>query len=163
MLVKCLLLYLAAVDPPSLVSPNVHTRTKRCSCRNWLDKECIYFCHLDIIWVNTGGQTLPYGLGSPPRRRKRTLPRCHCKDVGDKNCDIFCHLEPRSVVANKLGTVEEELPENLLRKEAKSQAKLLHILRDVVAYNVKFSHFRRNASSFSSVLPWNSVSWKRKR
>jgi len=28
-------------------------RTKRCSCNSWLDKECIYFCHLDIIWVNT--------------------------------------------------------------------------------------------------------------
>lgn len=30
-----------------------HIRTKRCSCNNWDDKECIYFCHLDIIWVNT--------------------------------------------------------------------------------------------------------------
>lgn len=30
-------------------------RTKRCSCNSWLDKECIYFCHLDIIWVNTPG------------------------------------------------------------------------------------------------------------
>lgn len=30
-------------------------RSKRCSCNSWLDKECIYFCHLDIIWVNTPG------------------------------------------------------------------------------------------------------------
>lgn len=30
-----------------------HVRTKRCSCSNWDDKECIYFCHLDIIWINT--------------------------------------------------------------------------------------------------------------
>lgn len=30
-----------------------HVRTKRCSCNSWDDKECIYFCHLDIIWVNT--------------------------------------------------------------------------------------------------------------
>lgn len=28
-------------------------RTKRCSCNNWDDKECVYFCHLDIIWINT--------------------------------------------------------------------------------------------------------------
>lgn len=30
-----------------------HVRTKRCSCNSWDDKECVYFCHLDIIWVNT--------------------------------------------------------------------------------------------------------------
>ncbi|KAL2084970.1 hypothetical protein ACEWY4_020488 [Coilia grayii] len=28
-------------------------RTKRCSCTNQMDSECHYFCHLDIIWVNT--------------------------------------------------------------------------------------------------------------
>ncbi|KAI4591079.1 hypothetical protein MJG53_002128 [Ovis ammon polii x Ovis aries] len=32
-----------------------HLRTRRCSCSSWLDKECVYFCHLDIIWVNTPG------------------------------------------------------------------------------------------------------------
>lgn len=30
-----------------------HLRTRRCSCATFLDKECVYFCHLDIIWVNT--------------------------------------------------------------------------------------------------------------
>lgn len=30
-----------------------HSRPKRCSCASFLDKECVYFCHLDIIWVNT--------------------------------------------------------------------------------------------------------------
>lgn len=30
-----------------------HVRTKRCSCATFMDKECVYFCHLDIIWVNT--------------------------------------------------------------------------------------------------------------
>lgn len=34
-------------------SPEHHLRTKRCSCATFLDKECVYFCHLDIIWVNT--------------------------------------------------------------------------------------------------------------
>lgn len=28
-------------------------RTKRCACSSILDSECHYFCHLDIIWVNT--------------------------------------------------------------------------------------------------------------
>lgn len=32
-----------------------HLRFRRCSCNSWLDKECVYFCHLDIIWVNTAG------------------------------------------------------------------------------------------------------------
>lgn len=35
------------------VTPGSHVRTKRCSCATFLDKECVYFCHLDIIWVNT--------------------------------------------------------------------------------------------------------------
>ncbi|KAF3833609.1 hypothetical protein F7725_024813 [Dissostichus mawsoni] len=36
-----------------------HVRTKRCSCNSWDDKECIYFCHLDIIWVNTPSSEKP--------------------------------------------------------------------------------------------------------
>lgn len=28
-------------------------RTKRCTCYTYKDKECVYYCHLDIIWVNT--------------------------------------------------------------------------------------------------------------
>uniref|UniRef100_A0A8C3HQ70 Endothelin 2 n=1 Tax=Chrysemys picta bellii TaxID=8478 RepID=A0A8C3HQ70_CHRPI len=69
-----------------------HPRTKRCSCNSWQDKECIYFCHLDIIWVNTPGQTAPYGLGSPPRRRKRSLNRCECSHSKDSICATFCQL-----------------------------------------------------------------------
>uniref|UniRef100_A0A8B9NPS7 Endothelin 2 n=1 Tax=Accipiter nisus TaxID=211598 RepID=A0A8B9NPS7_9AVES len=71
-----------------------HPRTKRCSCNSWLDKECIYFCHLDIIWVNTPGHTAPYGLGSPPRRRKRSLSRCECSHSRDNICATFCQAEP---------------------------------------------------------------------
>ncbi|NWQ80748.1 EDN2 protein, partial [Columbina picui] len=71
-----------------------HPRTKRCSCNSWLDKECIYFCHLDIIWVNTPGHTAPYGLGSPPRRRKRSLGRCECSHSRDSICATFCQAKP---------------------------------------------------------------------
>lgn len=43
------------VHPPPESHLAAPPRTKRCSCNSWLDKECIYFCHLDIIWVNTPG------------------------------------------------------------------------------------------------------------
>lgn len=33
--------------------PTQRVRTKRCACSSLLDSECHYFCHLDIIWVNT--------------------------------------------------------------------------------------------------------------
>ncbi|XP_017397275.2 endothelin-2 [Cebus imitator] len=70
-------------------------RLRRCSCSSWLDKECVYFCHLDIIWVNTPEQTAPYGLGNPPRRRRRSLPRrCQCSSARDPACATFCHRRP---------------------------------------------------------------------
>ena len=28
-------------------------RAKRCTCYSYKDKECVYYCHLDIIWINT--------------------------------------------------------------------------------------------------------------
>lgn len=31
----------------------VHRRTRRCTCFTYKDKECVYYCHLDIIWINT--------------------------------------------------------------------------------------------------------------
>ncbi|KAJ7991423.1 hypothetical protein DPEC_G00283690 [Dallia pectoralis] len=67
-----------------------HARVKRCSCSNWMDKECIYFCHLDIIWVNTPNKIMPYGLGSPPSRRRRSPARCECAHPADRTCSGFC-------------------------------------------------------------------------
>ncbi|KAF7209590.1 transcript variant X2 [Nothobranchius furzeri] len=29
------------------------SRQKRCTCYSYTDKECVYYCHLDIIWINT--------------------------------------------------------------------------------------------------------------
>lgn len=29
------------------------SRSKRCTCYSYKDKECVYYCHLDIIWINT--------------------------------------------------------------------------------------------------------------
>ncbi|OXB74768.1 UNVERIFIED_CONTAM: hypothetical protein H355_003655 [Colinus virginianus] len=103
-LALCVLLQDGMGQPPlqSHLGAAAHLRTKRCSCNSWLDKECIYFCHLDIIWVNTPGHTAPYGLGSPPRRRKRSPGRCECSHSGDSTCTSFCQEEPRDLAASRL-------------------------------------------------------------
>ncbi|KAF7648756.1 hypothetical protein LDENG_00152450, partial [Lucifuga dentata] len=82
----------------STVTQRRHARTKRCSCATFLDKECVYFCHLDIIWVNTPERVVSYGLGNAPRT-KRALsdsmvtnsgPRCMCLHEKDNTCKNFC-------------------------------------------------------------------------
>lgn len=79
-----------------------HSRTKRCSCASFMDKECVYFCHLDIIWVNTPERIVSYGLGNAPRKKRAvTEPvvpksRCKCADSKDKTCTSFC--QPNNVL-----------------------------------------------------------------
>ncbi|XP_072369995.1 endothelin-1 [Scyliorhinus torazame] len=70
-------------------------RAKRCSCSNMQDTECVYFCHVGIVWVNTPGQVVPYGLGNPLRRRRRELSRCFCAKGSDWQCRIFCQSSIR--------------------------------------------------------------------
>uniref|UniRef100_A0A8C5T3N2 Endothelin-1 n=1 Tax=Malurus cyaneus samueli TaxID=2593467 RepID=A0A8C5T3N2_9PASS len=78
-----------------------HRRARRCSCSSLMDEECVYFCHLDIIWINTPEKTVPYGLGGPSRPRrslKDVVPamlaepnsRCQCASQKDKKCLNFC-------------------------------------------------------------------------
>ncbi|TSK28165.1 Endothelin-2 [Bagarius yarrelli] len=89
-------------------------RTKRCSCSNWMDKECIYFCHLDIIWVNTPSKITPYGLGSPLSRRRRSTGRCECANPDDRTCSTFCHtssMHPSLVVVNPFDPNETNVEE----------------------------------------------------
>uniref|UniRef100_A0A3B1JTL5 Endothelin-like toxin domain-containing protein n=1 Tax=Astyanax mexicanus TaxID=7994 RepID=A0A3B1JTL5_ASTMX len=74
----------------SNLEPSHRVRTKRCSCNNQLDSECHYFCHLDIIWVNTPSKTTVYGLGSPIARRRRSTDRCLCANPADQTCNSFC-------------------------------------------------------------------------
>ncbi|XP_026228384.1 endothelin-2 [Anabas testudineus] len=66
-------------------------RSKRCACSSPMDSECHYFCHLDIIWVNTPSKTTVYGLGGAPCRCKRSLGRCTCANPNDRSCATFCH------------------------------------------------------------------------
>ncbi|KAM6958898.1 endothelin-1 [Aplochiton taeniatus] len=85
----------------STSTPVHHARTKRCSCATFLDKECVYFCHLDIIWVNTPERVVSYGLGNAPRRKRsisgpvvtKQDARCKCLRKDDKQCTTFCQRE----------------------------------------------------------------------
>uniref|UniRef100_A0A8C8RS56 Endothelin-3 n=1 Tax=Pelusios castaneus TaxID=367368 RepID=A0A8C8RS56_9SAUR len=89
------------------VAPGVpRRRAKRCTCYTYKDKECVYYCHLDIIWINTPERTVPYGLSNyrGSFRGKRStaqlcrssesldwsLSRCSCLDAQDKQCTLFC-------------------------------------------------------------------------
>lgn len=79
-------------------SSSSHVRTKRCSCATFLDKECVYFCHLDIIWVNTPERVVSYGLGNAPRTKRSSPdamatgvgPRCRCLRENDRTCTNYC-------------------------------------------------------------------------
>ncbi|XP_075706675.1 endothelin-2 [Rhinoderma darwinii] len=146
----------------STVPPNSHARIKRCSCNNWMDKECIYFCHLDIIWVNTGSQMLPYGLGSPRRRRKRASARCQCGDVKDRTCNSFCQKTSRANADRKSSSTQEIIPVNNFLN-MKSQVRLLRVLRDVAAFNTHVAYVRKDFLITTSNLPSDSTMWKRKR
>ncbi|XP_035865888.1 endothelin-3 [Phyllostomus discolor] len=80
-------------------------RARRCTCFTYKDKECVYYCHLDIIWINTPEQTVPYGLSSyrgrvrgrrsaqpspqSPQPSERTR-RCACAASHDPACVRFC-------------------------------------------------------------------------
>ncbi|XP_070691612.1 endothelin-2 [Pempheris klunzingeri] len=74
--------------------PTQRVRTKRCACSSLLDSECHYFCHLDIIWVNTPSKTTVYGLGSALSRRRRSTSRCTCANLDDQTCTNFCQPSP---------------------------------------------------------------------
>lgn len=99
----CAVLSAPATEAPTASSDTQgrHVRTKRCSCATFLDKECVYFCHLDIIWVNTPERVVSYGLGNAPRTRRsladsmatRSGPRCRCLRENDNTCRNFCRLE----------------------------------------------------------------------
>nr|XP_046256860.1 endothelin-2 [Scatophagus argus] len=82
--------------------PTHRVRTKRCACSSMLDSECHYFCHLDIIWVNTPSKTTIYGLGSSLSRRRRSIGRCTCANPDDKTCTNFCYHSSETASSKKL-------------------------------------------------------------
>ncbi|XP_054473410.1 endothelin-3-like [Anoplopoma fimbria] len=83
--------------------PGARRRSKRCTCYTYKDKECVYYCHLDIIWINTPEHTVPYGMssyqgslrmqrsiGTEQRRRVEEAQRCVCSQQTDSHCSSFC-------------------------------------------------------------------------
>ncbi|XP_015257879.1 PREDICTED: endothelin-3-like [Cyprinodon variegatus] len=87
-------------------SETSRSRQKRCTCYSYTDKECVYYCHLDIIWINTPERTVPYGMSNyrGPKRRRRDataivakgdqpqMRRCICAVTdADPGCRNFCH------------------------------------------------------------------------
>ncbi|XP_014804652.1 PREDICTED: endothelin-2 [Calidris pugnax] len=163
-LALCVLLGDGTGHPPPESHLATHLRTKRCSCNSWLDKECIYFCHLDIIWVNTPGHTAPYGLGSPPRRRRRSLGRCECSHSRDNICATFCH-QPGYLQSLKVpitGASMKSLQSDGVRP---SHHGLLRTLRDVAISSLRTGQqqHRSRRSAQPTVLPWKKNIWKKKR
>ncbi|KAJ3606604.1 hypothetical protein NHX12_026125 [Muraenolepis orangiensis] len=57
-----------AVGLPAQLVHRAPRREKRCSCENPRDKECVYFCHVGILWVNTPSQVVS-GNPSPVERQ----------------------------------------------------------------------------------------------
>ncbi|XP_037345875.2 endothelin-3 isoform X2 [Pungitius pungitius] len=103
-------------------------RSKRCTCYTYKDKECVYYCHLDIIWINTPEHTVPYGmsgdLGSvrvrrsteAERRRGQVSARCACTRRSDTHCSSFCMDRPKrptppAAESNKTSASLRSLPE----------------------------------------------------
>lgn len=89
----------------SQLSDTAKSRQKRCTCYSYTDKECVYYCHLDIIWINTPERTVPYGMSNYRglQRRKRDVglrlmerdrpktQRCICAVASaDPECQVFC-------------------------------------------------------------------------
>ncbi|XP_042649645.1 endothelin-2 [Tyto alba] len=169
-LALCALLEDGGGHPPLESHLAAHPRTKRCSCNSWLDKECIYFCHLDIIWVNTPGHTAPYGLGSPPRRRKRSLSRCECSHSRDSICATFCQAKPGYLQSLKLpvnsgASLKSPQSSGMRPSLLPIEGGLLRALRDLAVSSLQFGNrqhrSRRNAQP--TVLPWKKNIWKKKR
>ncbi|KAI1890992.1 hypothetical protein AGOR_G00159280 [Albula goreensis] len=91
-------------DCPLCETSKPRKRSKRCTCYTYKDKECVYYCHLDIIWINTPERTVPYGMSSyrGSQRVRRSAEgvahslrgaasqRCACADQNDTECSSFC-------------------------------------------------------------------------
>ncbi|NWT94209.1 EDN2 protein, partial [Urocynchramus pylzowi] len=152
--------------PPPESHLAARPRSKRCSCNSWLDKECIYFCHLDIIWVNTPGHTAPYGLGSPPRRRKRSAGRCECSHSRDSICATFCQGRPGYLQSLKLpvssGASARSLQSSATRPPHHG---LLRALRDLRVSSPRSGKRQQRSQRDAQppALPWEKNIWKKKR
>ncbi|XP_043915945.1 endothelin-2 [Protopterus annectens] len=145
---------------------HVLQRVKRCSCNNGDDTECVYFCHLDIIWVNTPGKTVPYGLGGPRhRRRRRSLNRCECTDFKDNTCTEFCQLKTWNIKSPEAEqTIKKSKKHQRNCKKIQQGLCLLSILRKIAhlqsGYFLKQKATLPGASKF--IYLWQNLIRKQK-
>ncbi|KAF3696753.1 Band 4.1-like protein 1 Neuronal protein 4.1 [Channa argus] len=63
------------------------SRPKRCTCYSYKDKECVYYCHLDIIWINT------------PDRKAFFLPLFSRAKIAIGTSDAQCPMECQATEA----------------------------------------------------------------
>ncbi|KFU87739.1 Endothelin-2, partial [Chaetura pelagica] len=106
--------------------------------------------------------TAPYGLGSPPGRRRRSLSRCQCSLSRDSICATFCQAKPGYLQSLKLpgsSGASVEAPQR------PSHHSLLRALRDLAVSRLRPGrhqhHSGRNAQP--TALPWKKNIWKKKR
>ncbi|XP_065547389.1 endothelin-3 isoform X3 [Lathamus discolor] len=105
----------------------LRSRARRCTCYTYKDKECVYYCHLDIIWINTPERTVPYGLSNYKGnfRGKRSTGqiqntfqssnRCSCVNAHDEQCMQFCRrVQDRR---RNHGSMKETEEKDLCREE----------------------------------------------
>uniref|UniRef100_A0A3Q3JU47 Endothelin-1 n=1 Tax=Monopterus albus TaxID=43700 RepID=A0A3Q3JU47_MONAL len=165
---------LSAGEAPtaSTVTQGRHVRTKRCSCATFLDKECVYFCHLDIIWVNTPERVVSYGLGDAPRTRRavadsmatRSGPRCQCARDNDNTCRTFCRprYEPWPHSAEGDGCTEPQCKHKLaahrgrinrMKGSNKKRVSPL-VLRAASKTGLVLKNWRGEKVSFSKAIYW---------
>ncbi|XP_055111390.1 endothelin-2 isoform X1 [Symphalangus syndactylus] len=151
----------ATLEQPASSShaQGTHLRLRRCSCSSWLDKECVYFCHLDIIWVNTPEQTAPYGLGNPPRRQRRSLPRrCQCSSARDPACATFCLRRPWTEAG---AVLSRKSPADTFQtgKTGATTGELLQRLRDISTVKSLFT--KRQQEAMRELRPTHSR-WRKR-
>ncbi|XP_020513447.1 endothelin-2 [Labrus bergylta] len=116
----------AEEGPLAQLPHTAHRREKRCSCDNQKDKECIFFCHIGIVWVNSPSHVVPYGFGSV--RLRRELVRCFCMDTQDAECVSFCsaHTQTHGDGAEVTGKSDKRLERN---PDALWEKRSRHVLR----------------------------------
>ncbi|KAM4610820.1 endothelin-3b [Polymixia lowei] len=100
---------------PASGKTEAKSRSKRCTCYSYKDKECVYYCHLDIIWINTPERMVPYGMSSYRglQRLRRAVGRLHSEFEGarpqrcvcagleaDPKCHDFCQSSALQRVPN---------------------------------------------------------------
>ncbi|KAJ7404936.1 hypothetical protein WISP_142609 [Willisornis vidua] len=79
-------------------------RARRCTCYTYKDKECVYYCHLDIIWINTpeiscSKSTFQVALGQYSEQGlAQEHKECHgrelvAQDPQESGAGGLCHMD----------------------------------------------------------------------